>query len=252
MLRKGKKYTDPRYREKTSEVDPDEVSGILLRHHTVDITYRSRSSKLRRTVRSHGATTPAKYNNIPEGFYGFWNDGQGLAYDPEERRLVSLEGDTPQTLASGDEICQIEKVQFPQRPPVKGAVQEGVEANVFYWSNRSETLCSVTIEVGRVEENTDNPWRIRGKDVADEDRRIEAMVRDERDITAKNWGSNEVHLGKVARVEFLTGHRYVVEINDLPDHKASSAVETIKKRLTRRRGYNDVEVSHEGRIPPED
>jgi hypothetical protein len=252
MLKEGKKYADQRYREKTETVDPEDVSEVTLRHHTVDITYRPRSGYRQKTVRSRAATGPAKYNSVPEGFYGFWNDGQHLAYNPEERRLVSLEGDSPQTLAAGEEIHRIERVQFPQRPPVTGAVQEDVEAEVFYWSDRSENLCSVTIEVERVEENTNNPWRIRGQDVADDDRRIEAMVRDERDITAKTWASNEVHLGKVARVEFPLGHRYVVDIRDLPDDKASSAIENIQRRLTKRRGYNNVAVSHDGRIPDED
>lgn len=252
MLQDGKQYVGPEYREKTEEIDPEEVSGVTLRHHTVDISYRSRVSKRRKTVRSNGAVEATEYNSTPEGFYGFWNDGQHLAYNPEERRLVSLEGDHPQTLASGDEIHRIERVQFPQRPPVVGAVQEGAEAEVFYFSERSGNLNSVTIEVERVEENTDNPWRITGKDVTDRDRRVEAMVRDERDITSKQWASKEVHLGKVARVEFPLGHRYVVDIYDLPDDRAGKAIEKIQKRLTRRRGYNDVDVSHEGRIPDDE
>lgn len=251
MLRDGKKFVDDRYRTKTEDVEPGEVSDVLLQHHTVDITYRSRVNNRHQTIRSHGAIGPTEYNDVPEGYMGFWDDGTHYAYGYGDVRLVSLEADSPRTLAEGDEIIQIERVQFPQRAPVEGAVQKDVTATVYYWSPRSDALQSVEINVTRLEESERNPWRIVGKDVTDSDRRIEAAVRYEREITARGFGGPEVTLGRTARIEFPEGHRFTVDIGGLKDDRTDSAVESIKSRLTKRRGYNDVTVTHEGRIPEE-
>lgn len=250
MIRDGKKFIDNELRTEITQRDPGDVTtNTFTWGSAVDITYRSRFANYgTKTVRSVGAIEATDRDNAPEGSVAFWDDGKKYAYHPEEQVLYSLEGDSPRRISEDGGIVRIEDVGFKQRVPLDGAVQEGVEAEVYYWSSRSGNLTSVTIAVDRCEENTSNPWRLSGKDASDSTRRIEAEVRHEREITSKPFGGNKQRLGRVARVEFPKGHRYTVDLNGLPDDKARDAVENIKSRLTKRRGYDDVSVEHEGRI----
>lgn len=229
------------YREETEELDPENISSVTLEHHTVDIHYHTRKGT--KTVRCRGASGPASYNDIPDGFYSFWVEGKKYAYNPEEKRLITVGSEQDTTVAEGDDIYKIELVSFPNRAVVEGGIDDEVEATIYYRSPRSEEMQSVTVKVSYLEGQA---AEITGKEVGT-GRRIRARTRWERDIVSKH-GTSERTLGKVTRVEFPKGHRFTVEIEGIDESKAGEQGEDrIAKRVKKAFRHSDsIEVTYEG------
>lgn len=241
----GKEFA-PEYREETEVIPPEKVSEVQLQHHTTDITYRTRKGT--RTVRARGATTPSEYNEVPEGFLAFWDDGRRYAYNPAEMELITCaRGGQHNTLATGDDLVRFEDVGFPGRVPIRGAVTDGVEATVYYRSNRSDKMQTVTVDVSMIE-GQHRPYRFDGK--RDDGKRVEVVTVDERTVTVKHYGkTGELTLGRVARVEFPRGQRFTVDVEGITDERAEAAAERIKKYASSKiTGADTVTVSHEGRM----
>lgn len=241
-IKREKKFAS-KYREEKEERDPENITSVTLEHHTVDITYFTRHGT--KTVRCRGAMGKASYNDIPEGFYSFYHEGKQYAYNPEEKRLITVNKEQNRTVAEGDEIYKFEMVHFPTRAPVKGAIDNDVEATVYYRSPRSDKMQSVTINVRFMEGQGVN---ISGKEIGT-GRRIEATTQWERDIVSKH-GTKERTLGKVTRVEFPRGHRFTVEIEGIGENKAGErGEEAIARKVKKAFRYSDsIDVTHEGPI----
>ena len=244
-LGRGKEFA-PEYREEFEEIDPDNITEVTLAHRTVDITYFTR--KRTKTVRCVGAIGQTSYNDVPDGFYSFFDSGTGkkYAYNPDEKRLISMNDELNRTIAEGDDFHKFEEVTFPNSAVVKGAIGTDVEATVYYRSPRSEEMQSVTLAVSFMDGEA---ARISGEEVGT-GRRLEAETRRERDIVSKH-GTEEMYLGKVARVEFPRGHQFTVEIEGLSDTKAEKkGEERIVKKVKKafRNASVDISVTHNGRL----
>lgn len=244
-----KKYAEE-YHEETEEIDADEVTAHRLSHKTTDITYVTGQGTTR-TVRVYGATPASSYNNVPEGFYGFFhNRDKKYAYSPEQDKLISIPSrDKTITVAESGDIIRYEAVSYPERAPVDGAVQEDVEATVYYRSPRSDSIQSVTIRVDHMEGRY--PAMITGEEV-DGDRLIEATLVHSRKIKTT---VPENTLGRVARVEFPKGHQFTLTVEGLTDQKVTdSRVESAEQKLKsffERHAHSDgidVTLTHEGRM----
>jgi len=242
-IKQEKKFASE-YREEKEELDPENITSVTLEHHTLDITYFTRRGS--KTIRSRNAMAPASYNDIPDGFYSFHDDGRKYAYNSEEKRLITVNDDQNRTVAEGDDLYKFEMVGYPTRAVVRGAIDTDVEATVYYRSPRSDEMQSVTINVGWMEGQA---AQISGKEVGT-GRRIEATTRWERDIVSKH-GTKERSLGKVTRVEFPRGHRFSINIEGLSESKAGERGEKrIAKRVKKAFRSSDIsiDVTHEGEI----
>jgi hypothetical protein len=236
----------PEYAEKTEEIDPEEITATVLKHHTTDFTYFTRKGT--KTVRCVSGQTPANYNETAEGFISFYDDGTEYAYNPEEQRLITINRNGEnRTIAQADDFYKFENVQYPERAPVEVAVDTDVEATIYYRSPQSDRMQTVTIEVSLLEGNLSAP-EISGKEVGT-GRRIKAQTRWEREIVSKH-GTTERPLGKVARVEFPKGHAFTVQVEGLGDETADRAPDQIANKVQsafRSKGVS-VNVSHDGRL----
>ncbi|WP_152520762.1 hypothetical protein [Halorhabdus tiamatea] len=172
-----------------------------------------------------------------------------MTYFPEDRVLKSVNRERNVTLAEGDDILKIRRIEFPKPAPVAGTLQEDVEATVFYRSNQSGNIKSKTLTVSSIE-GAGNKLRLFAEDdsktydiLTDRNRRIKHRYGDERTI------------GRVVRVEFPEGHRYQVEIKGLTDEKATEifgkdTTEVLERAVNGglKRQEVEVEVTHQGRI----
>lgn len=234
------------YREERKEVEFDDLSEFSLERRTHDFTYSTGVGS--KTIRSHGAMSAASYNDIPDGFLSFYYDGTKYAYNPEERRLISVNSGQARSIADENDIIKIEEVSYPTRAVVEGAIDDGVQATVYYRSPRSDEMQTVTMNVEFMEGKR-SADQITGDEV-NGDRRIEANTRWEREIVSKS-GTTERTLGKVTRVEFPRGHQYTVNVEGVGERKGGeSGAETIEKALHKKFGdaCDDIEVTHEGSL----
>lgn len=247
-LEMNKSFAAP-YREDSEEVDPEKIGLTTLEYHTLDMTYRT--TRGTKTVRSINATGQASYNDIPEGFASFYHDGRKYAYNPEEQRLITVNRNGQnKTVATAEDFVRFESVSYPEQAVVKGAVDDGVEATVYYRSPVSDRMQSVTIEVDWMEGQA---HEINGTEVGS-GRRIKAYRGYERDIVSQH-GTTERHLGKVARIEFPRGHQFTVTVEGLKDSLGGEAgEERISKYVNKafRRNGVRVDVEHDGRAEWED
>jgi len=241
-------YADP-YEESYETIDGDLSTGAL-RHWTYDISYYSRFSGDPNTVRATNATPPmdSRADKYPDDCVTFYYDDNQYAFVPGDRRLVSVGNDQNNvTLAEGDEVFSIKRVDYPPGAPLIGAEQTGVVATVYYYSARTGDLTSMEMYVDREESDF---WRLTGHRV-DDDTTVEVITRSSRDVTARHYGSTgTITLGKTARVEFPQGHSYTVDVHGLPDDKAEKYVEHITTAVNGVYKYDEVDakVTHEGRI----
>jgi hypothetical protein len=246
------------YEESYEPIDPSDMTVTSFRYGTYDIVYWNQGGK--QTVRAPRATTPYRPEGLPgepdDGDGGtdecvtFFDGGRKFAYHPEQQRLYSMAGDRPLTLAEGDDIWRIKRVDYPPGAPVVGGAEEGVTATVWYKSERSGSRKSFEMDVSSTESEC---WRITGERVSD-GARVEVVTRGERFVTAKHYGrTGDVVLGPTLRVEFPPGHRFTVDLVGLRDSRTEMAVEAIERALpgsTRLRHDDiDIDVQHEGRIP---
>lgn len=241
-----KRFAAP-YKEEYEVIDPEEITKWMLQKKTVDMTYATHSGT--KTVRCSFATTPSEWNDIPDGCVSFQAPETKYYYHIEEQQLISVNRTGHnRTVASGDDFCRFELVQYPERAPVKGAVEDDVEATIYYRSPRSDKMQSVTITVDSRENHA---VLITGDEVGG-DRRIEALTRYERTLK-KGWKGDK--LGKVARVEFPKGHRFTVEVEGLKNSDTGRDTEDRISRVVKAklRGEDlSVSVSHDGQLEWED
>jgi len=184
-------------------------------------------------------------NDIPGGFYSFHHDGTKYAYNPTEKRLITIGDEQHTTVAEGNDFYKFEKVDFPTRAVIKGAIEKDVQATIYYRSPRSDKMQLVTVNVQFMEGQA---AQITGKEVGS-GRRIEALTRWERDIVSKH-GTNERTLGKVTRVEFPRGHQFTVEVEGIGESKAGeTGEERIRKHVSKAFRHSDsVNVTHDGTL----
>lgn len=236
-LESPKQFAKP-YSEEKEQIDIDDLAIGNAQHSTLDITYQTRRGS--KTVRSHCWSPAGDWNDIPEGFASFYDGGRKYAYNPAERRLITVPRNSPnRTLAQGDGIYKIEVVSFGERAPVVGAVGKDRPATIYYRSPRSDRMQQVTVRVKYLEGDR-SAARITGKD--ENGRRIDALTRWERDIESRH-----TTLGKVARVEFPRGHRFTVSVEGIGDDKAKRGVERLEKYAGKAFKYADsVDAEHDG------
>ena len=245
----GRRFAE-RYREEKTELSPEEVSRSALQYHVYDIAYTTARGRSR-TVRSVQAKPPTSYNDVPEDFLSFWDDEDHYAYNPDTQVLKSINrGGTNMTIAEGEKVRSLIKINYPTRAVVVGAVQDGVTVRVFYRSNQSGRIKTMDVEIdessGRFDAN-----EIMGEAV-DRDQRVKLRTKWERDI--ETVGVKGQKLGKVVRVEFPRGHQYTLNIHGLTDQTAGEKVEErIRGAIAKKLHTSDlsIDVQHEGRIPDE-
>lgn len=241
----------PPYEEEYEELSREDVTKSTLKHNTVDMTYATRGGNTK-TVRCVQPTEPYddRDSDLPDGCITFFDPrtGDSYAFEIDALRLISrnTQGQN-RTVATADDFQHFRKVVYPDPAPVEGAVEEGVEATIYYRSPKSDRMQTVMITVESVE--GDHPYRISGSEVGG-DRRIEALTIDEREATT---GWNGISLGKVARVEFPKGHRFTVDLEGLTNEQAEDAAERIESLIEAKynkynRGQEDIvaTVTHEG------
>jgi hypothetical protein len=218
------------YAEEYEELDQSEFKAVNVQHTAIDIEYHTRRGT--KTVRSHGLNLPSDWNDIPEGFGSFYHDGRKYAYSPEQRKLMTVPRDGPnRTVAEGNDIYKVRAVTFGERAPVKGAIGTDREATIYYRSNRSDKMQTVTVWVKRLEGNR-SASKITGTD--ENGRRIEALTRWERDISTYH-----TTLGKVARVEFPRGQRFTVEVEGISQKQARDRFDRLEKYASK--AFSDVD-----------
>jgi hypothetical protein len=251
---RGKEYADP-YEEEVEEMDLDDLVGGMIRHITVDLTYRTNKAT-RKTVRMIGASEPAdstaeRFGIEDDGWLDFYDGDDHLAYHPEDRVLKSLQRDGPSaTLARDGRIIKAERVQYPENAVIDGARQDGVEATVYYRSSRSEGITSMDVEVT---DDYDRDAMIRARRLSD-GQRIEIRPRYDRKIEKRY---PDQYLGRVCRIEYPRGHRFTVDVEGLADDRVDeSTIESIESALSGKGSpfqYDDatVSVSHDGRLERE-
>jgi hypothetical protein len=247
---RGKEYADP-YEEEVEAIDLDALVGASAIRRTIDLTYRTNKGT-RKTVRMIGASEPIdstaeRYGIEKDGLLDFYDDGDHLAYHPENRVLKSLRKDGPNaTLARDGRIIKADRVQYPDNAVIDGARQDGVEATVYYRSSRSEGVTSMDVEVTR---DSDRDAVIRADRLSD-GQGVEIHPRYDRKIEKR---FPDQYLGRVCRIEYPRGHRFTVDVEGLADDRVDeSTIESIESALSGRSGpLRDGEtanVSHEGRL----
>lgn len=241
--RREKTFADE-YNETLTEIPLQAITGTKLTHScNIDITYRT-NANTHRTIRCYHASEPASYNETPEGFYSWYYDGTEYAYSPDDQRLITINRNGSNvTVATSDDIVRVEEVEFGERAPVAGAVTSDVEVTIYYRSPRSDTMQSVTVDVGRLESRR-SASEISGVD--EDGRKIVAKTRWEREIVAGR-GRRKRTLGRVARVEFPRGKRLTVDVENVQREKIEDRLESIEQVIAEKafRHSDDVEVSVE-------
>lgn len=245
--RDGRRFAK-HYREETTDHSPADVSASMFATETVvDFTYVTLQGS-RRTIRAVNPTGPASYNDVPEGFFGFWVGGSRYAYNPDDQRIITISRDgQTRTVAESDQVRSITEIEYPTRAVVVGAIQEDVTVQVFYRSNQSGRIKSMEVEVEHIEGKY-AIGELTGHSV-DLDARVEVRTKWEREIKTK--GRRGRTLGRVVRVEFPRGHRFVVDVHGLKERDLEHAPERIRSAISRRLNTREIDavVSHDGPIP---
>lgn len=239
------------YSERTERVELEDISKSLLTHgDALDFTYRTGPGSTR-TIRCHHGRGPASYNEVPEGYYAFYHNGDKYGYSIEDRRIKSLnQGGTDVTVATENDILRVERVKYTERAVVEGAVGKDVQATVYYRSPASDRMQTMTIGVTYLEGRR-SASEITGE--ADDGTRVKVLTRWERTIKVSVRGGYRT-IGRVARVEFPKGHRFSVTVEGLGDDRAESKAESMERKLAKvfRHDDVDIDVTHEGRLEWED
>lgn len=243
----GRRFAES-YREDITDRDPDEVSHSLFTGSTIlDLTYLTRANN-ERTLRVMTAMSPGKYDDYPEGFLAFHHGNTRYAYNPEQRVLMTANRDAEnRVVAKGDQIRTISEVRFPTAAVVVGKPQKDVEAKVFYRSNRSGRIKTMQVEVDFME-GRHSPGSFAGHSIG-LDTRVDLLTRWER--TIETTGKRGRTLGRVVRVEFPRGHRFVVDVHGIENDAAERVRSQIRHKIDGL--YRDstikARVEHEGPIP---
>lgn len=248
---KPKEFADP-YEESYEELSPDEVTKSILQYATVDMTYKTHRGNTK-TVRSIKASEPYDGSDLTDadGCVTFYDSGNGdsYAFHVETQRLISRNKQSQnRTVATAEDFQQFRKVDYPDPAPVKGGIEEGVDATIYYRSPLSDRMQTVTIAVDSIEGGVAY-YRIVGYEV-NGDRRIEALTSYDRELRKVPSGTS---LGKVARVEFPKGHQFTIELEGMTTDQVEDAPERIKNlveskynKYSRQNEAITATVTHDG------
>lgn len=208
------------YYEKTEEIELTEITATTLRD-PIDFTYKTYNG--RKTVRSISAYSSLHFS---DELYVFHNNDTKYGFNIESKTLYSVDQsrETPiHTIASPDDILTVERVSFPTRAPVVGAIQTDVPATIYYRSPRSDQIQSVEIEVS----HNENDILFEGESTQNGDW-IRALCIHERMIRKEH---PQQHLGRVTRVEFPRGQAFTVEIEGISDDNIAEIEDRLKSTI---------------------
>lgn len=239
----------PPYHEEHTEQDVSQISPDLLTVGSFEITYRTGKGTTK-SIRFHSSREPITDDpfmdteDLDPSYRVFTTLQNGTyAYNPETQTLVSMNSESPVTVATGDEIESITRVQYPDGAPIVGAIESDVSATIHYRTAPDEDPISVTIYVTSID------WdgtRITGRDTQRE-RTITAVSTYERKIQSRTSNRTQT-LGHVSRIEFPRGRTFTVELEGVTESGAGETAAEIETMLRKR--FSDdwmgVDVSDTG------
>lgn len=237
------------YREETTTHEPDRVDKqVLIDAEAVTVKYRTSRGSTQQ-VRGDNPRQPRSYEADVKGILIGHGDNR-FAYQPDEAVLRSVNRNQNVTLAEGKDILTVTTTEYPKPAPVAGAVQEDVNATVFYRSTQSEAIKSKTLEISTCEGRGDH-FRFYGENEDGTD--YEIVTDRQRELTLR-FGDKRT-LGRVVRVEFPEGHRYTVDIKGLTDDDATEifgrkTTKVLEQAIDGQLDTRDIEVeaTHDGQI----
>lgn len=180
----------------------------------------------------------------------FHDGSTGYAVDLETRELYKYGDD--HTYRKIADTVDAYHVELGESAPVVGAIQEGVDVTVHYRSNRSGNMKTITLEDVRVDWEGDRVTGYHSR----RDRRVEVEAIYERSVTTKSVRGGDREVGKVARIEFPSGHRFTVDIHGMTDDETGdykgdtrkTTTEAIEEAIASKFSDHEVDVTHDGRI----
>ena len=208
------------YYEQTKEINLSEITATTLRD-PIDFTYKTYNGT--KTVRSISAHSSLHFS---DELYVFHDNDTKYGFNIESKTLYSVDQsrETPiHTIASPDDILTVERISFPTRVPVVGAIQKNVPATIYYRSPRSDQMQSVEIEVS----HNENDILFEGESTQNGDW-VRALCIQERTIQKEH---PQRHLGRVTRVEFPRGQAFTVKIEDISDDNIAEIEDRLESTI---------------------
>lgn len=223
------------YEEDVTQYDPEDITRSDFKAvDVIEIDYVTQRGNVK-TIRGDQPREPM--STEPDDIEGLvFGYSEKRAYQVENKILTTCDRrrDEQAVLGTGDDIVEIRTVDYPDHVPVLGAPQIGVEAEIYFRSNRSGNIKSKTIEVqsleasyeGPADSTSSNSILIEGENIAD-GRSIEASTAWDRALVTS--GRQDVEVGKVVRVEFPGGHEFSIKVKNLLDEKVDVAEEKLEE-----------------------